>query len=251
MPTQDEFVPQRILLCHAYYRQRGGEDESFEAEANLLEKRGHKVVRYTFDNHDTSNWSTWQIATKGFWNQRVFTDVRQLLQQHAIQLVHCTNLFPFMSGSIYYAARRQHIPVVQALRNYRLTCVNSLLLYQDKVCFDCIGSTLAWHGIQRGCYRNSHVASTIVATQSALQRWLGVQRHLVDWYFTLRTSHDESKSKRVFLKNAFRSNQTSSIRFRKSDRAPVTMSSSWDDYPKRKAFAVYWKLGNKIVRSQA
>src|SRR4029078_1109886 len=47
----------RILLCHNYYQQRGGEDESFEAEASLLEARGHDVVRYTVHNDSVEHMS--------------------------------------------------------------------------------------------------------------------------------------------------------------------------------------------------
>ncbi len=35
----------KVLLCHTYYQQRGGEDEVFDDEATLLEACGHEVVR--------------------------------------------------------------------------------------------------------------------------------------------------------------------------------------------------------------
>jgi hypothetical protein len=36
----------KILLAHAAYQRRGGEDAVVEAEARLLEAHGHSVVRY-------------------------------------------------------------------------------------------------------------------------------------------------------------------------------------------------------------
>ncbi len=40
----------KILLCHNFYLQPGGEDQVFADEGRLLESRGHEVLRYTADN---------------------------------------------------------------------------------------------------------------------------------------------------------------------------------------------------------
>ena len=40
----------KILFCHNYYQQPGGEDQSFAAEASLLESHGHQVLRFTRHN---------------------------------------------------------------------------------------------------------------------------------------------------------------------------------------------------------
>ncbi len=40
----------KVLLCHNYYQQAGGEDQVFTDEAQLLESHGHDVIRYTVHN---------------------------------------------------------------------------------------------------------------------------------------------------------------------------------------------------------
>ncbi len=40
----------RILVCHNFYQQPGGEDQVFADETALLESRGHSVTRYTVHN---------------------------------------------------------------------------------------------------------------------------------------------------------------------------------------------------------
>jgi hypothetical protein len=40
----------KILMLHNFYQQPGGEDESFVAEAEVLEWHGHEVIRYTRHN---------------------------------------------------------------------------------------------------------------------------------------------------------------------------------------------------------
>ena len=46
----------KILMVHNYYQNMGGEDISFKAEADLLEKMGNVVLRYTRDNDEIRNY---------------------------------------------------------------------------------------------------------------------------------------------------------------------------------------------------
>ncbi|MEX1027850.1 MAG: glycosyltransferase [Candidatus Paceibacterota bacterium] len=172
-----------ILLCHAYYQQRGGEDESFDAECRLLKDRGHEFETLTFDNSADAEASRLRQTLSGFWNQTTYRKVRDVLRRTGASVIHCTNLFPFASPAVYWAARREGVAVVQSLRNYRLSCVNSYLMRDGRVCDCCLGRKIAWPGILHGCYRGSHLASAAVAFQFALHRGIGTWRNRVDWYF--------------------------------------------------------------------
>src|ERR1700722_9423408 len=104
----------KVLLAHNYYQQAGGEDQSFAAEARLLEERGHPVVRYTLHNDAIDGMSKLTVAGKTLWNAHVYHEVRQLIRRERPRLLHCTNIFPLISPAIYYAARAEGVPVVQA-----------------------------------------------------------------------------------------------------------------------------------------
>jgi glycosyltransferase involved in cell wall biosynthesis len=101
-----------------------------------------------------------------------------------VEVLHCTNLFPFLTPSVYGVVRRRDVAVVQSVRNYRLSCVNALHLRGGEACESCLGRGIPWSGIRHGCYRGSRAASAAVALQTAWQRWLGISRRAVDWYFT-------------------------------------------------------------------
>ena len=145
----------KVLLCHNYYQQRGGEDLSFEAEADMLRCRGHDVLLYTRHNDDIKNMSRYRAARVTVWNQRTYREVRALIERERPLLVHCTNLFPLISPSVYYAAKAHGLPVVQALRNYRYFCSNSYFLRDGQICERCHRSRASWHGVLYGCYRQS------------------------------------------------------------------------------------------------
>lgn len=175
----------KILLCHNYYQQPGGEDQSFAAEARLLESHGHTVLRYTLHNDAIEQMGRCGAARRTFWNRQVYADLHRLIGRERPQVMHCTNTFPLISPAAYYAARAEGVPVVQSLRNYRLLCPNALFLRDGKVCEDCLGKTFAWPAVLHGCYRGSRAASAVAAAMLAGHRAMRTWTRAVRLYYTL------------------------------------------------------------------
>lgn len=175
----------KLVLCHNYYQQPGGEDQSFAAEARLLEANGHQVVPLTLHNDAIDGMSRSGVARRTLWNSEVYSRVQQLIREEKPDLLHCTNNFPLLSPALYYAARREGVPVVQSLRNYRLLCPNAQLLRDGRVCEDCLGKAVPWPGVMHGCYRDSKTATAVVAALVSGHRLLGTWDRAVDLYFTL------------------------------------------------------------------
>ena len=175
----------KILLCHNYYQQPGGEDQSFAAEARLLEQRGHDVLRFTRHNDAIDGLSRWDVVRRTLWSRQSYRELRRLIRRERPDVMHCTNTFPLISPAAYYAARAEGVPVVQSLRNYRLLCPNALFLRDGRVCEDCLGKTIPWPAIVHGCYRESRAASAVVSLMLAGHRTLRTWTRAVDLYFTL------------------------------------------------------------------
>ncbi len=175
----------KVLLCHNYYQQRGGEDESFEAEAALLEARGHDVVQFTLHNDAVETMSRPAAAMKALFNREVYRKLKSLIAAHQPEVMHCTNIFPLISPAAYYAARDFNVPVVQSLRNYRHMCPGVYLLRDGALCENCLTKRIAWPAVMHGCYRDSRTASAVVAASFGLHRMLGTWHKAVDRYFTL------------------------------------------------------------------
>ncbi len=174
----------KILLCHNHYQQPGGEDQSFAAEAWLLQSQGHEVLRYELHNDAIHDMKSWEVARRTIWNGDSYRELRALIRQERPQIMHCTNTFPLISPAAYYAARREGVAVVQSLRNYRLLCPNAYFLREGGVCEACLNKTFAWPGVQHGCYRESRAATAVVAAMQTVHRLAGTWRRAVDLYFT-------------------------------------------------------------------
>jgi glycosyltransferase involved in cell wall biosynthesis len=175
----------KILLCHTYYTQRGGEDRSFEEERELLRGAGHEVIEYVQHNDAMNAMGRVAAAATTVWNRRAAADVAELVRTRTPDVVHCTNTFPLLSPAVCRAAHRGGAAVVQALRNYRLLCAGSYLLRDDRPCEDCIGRSVPWPAVVHRCYRDSAAASAAVAAMQVVHRAAGTWRRHVDAFFTL------------------------------------------------------------------
>ena len=173
-----------VLMVHNFYQQPGGEDQSFAAEAGLLEAYGHTVCRYTLHNDAIKQMSALRVARATIWNTTAYRELRALIRRVQADVVHFQNTFPLVSPAGYYAAQAEGVPVVQSLRNYRLMCPNGLFFRDGRPCELCLGR-LPWPGVRHACYRNSRPATAAVATMLTVHRALGTWSKHVDAYVAL------------------------------------------------------------------
>jgi glycosyltransferase involved in cell wall biosynthesis len=174
-----------IAVLHNYYQHRGGEDTVFEAEARLLEERGHRVIRYAVHNDSVGGYSQLQLARATVWNPETYKALTALFRTEKPDVVHCHNTLPIISPSAYTAANDAGIPVVQTLHNYRLLCPNALFFRDGHVCEDCLGKTFALPAVVHKCYRGSMPASAVVAGMTAWHRMIGTWEKRVSRYIAL------------------------------------------------------------------
>ncbi len=174
-----------VLLCHNFYQQPGGEDLSFAIEADLLESHGHRVIRYTLHNDQINDMSGWATAWRTVWNGQSYRELRALIQRERPDVMHCMNTFPLISPAAYYAARREGVPVVQSLRNYRLLCPKATFMRDGQACEDCLDKWFPWPAAVHGCYRDSRPASTVVASMLTMHRAIRTWTRVVDMYHVL------------------------------------------------------------------
>lgn len=175
----------RILSIHNRYLIRGGEDQSRELEEKLLQEQGNQVDIYEENNNRVAEIGKVRVAIRTVWSTESYQIVRQKLTENSYNIVHVQNFFPLISPSVYYAANKQGVPIVQTLRNYRLLCANSYFFRDQKVCEDCLGKIIPWPGVVHGCYRDSKLGSLVVVTMQTLHRAISTWKKMVNLYITL------------------------------------------------------------------
>ena len=185
LPVARVGVDMDVLVIHNSYRQRGGEDEVFHTEIEMLRSRGHRVVTYHVSNDLVELRNPATLAAGTIWNSRSYAAIRKLIRTEKPQLAHVHNTLPLISPSAYYAAKREGLPVVQTLHNYRLLCPAGTLYRDGATCMECVDRKTALPAVAHRCYRDSTAASATVASMLEIHRVLGTWTRAVDIYIAL------------------------------------------------------------------
>src|SRR5882757_8921508 len=175
----------KILMLHNRYLVPGGEDQSSAAEVALLRGHGHAVEFLEEDNRRVEQLGKARTALRTVWSRESYRRIDEKLRGGQFDILHVQNFFPLWSPSVYYAASRNRVPVVQTLHNYRLMCANALLFRDQHLCQECLGRFLPWRGVVHACYRNSRAASAVVASMVGAHKLAGTWRKRVAMYIAV------------------------------------------------------------------
>jgi glycosyltransferase involved in cell wall biosynthesis len=174
----------RILIAHNTYRYSGGEDVVVNAEREMLLQQGHEVMLYERDNHDLEEMSRLGRGLNLVWSSRTTNDIRALVAKWQPDVLHVHNVHALISPSLYWAAFKAGVPVVQTLHNFRLLCPQATFLRAGEICTDCVGK-LPWRSVARKCYRDSAVESAAVTAGLGVHRMLGTYGEKVSRFIAL------------------------------------------------------------------
>lgn len=173
----------KLLILHNRYRFAGGEDRVVQEEKSLLEANGHEVMLLEEHNHKIASvWDTAITSGKAIYSFAAKKKVKAVINHFAPEIVHVHNFFPLLSPAVYDACYSAQVPVVQTLHNYRLACPKAIPFRDGKICEDCIGKLIPWSSILHGCYRHSHLQSSVVAAMTTYHRMRGTWRERVNAY---------------------------------------------------------------------
>ncbi|MBD1395616.1 glycosyltransferase family 4 protein [Pontibacter sp. JH31] len=176
----------RILSIHNYYKQAGGEDTVFHAEADLLEQHGHQVEKLTFSNKEVNSLTEKLKAALGvMYNPDSARRVEERIKAFQPDVIHVHNFFPLLSPAVFYVAHRLQVPIVMTLHNYRLVCPSALLYYKGRVQLENLHKTFPWGAIRQKVYRNSAVQTASVVLTTGMHKLLGTWQHKVDKFIAL------------------------------------------------------------------
>lgn len=174
----------RILTAHNYYHYPGGEDVVFAQEKSLLERHGHEMFSYERSNDELESRSLLSRvlgASTAVWSRTSYAEFSQLLRRVSPDIVHVHNTFLAISPSVFWACKDAGIPVVHTVHNYRLLCPNTAFYRHGQPCERCAGGNM-WHGIARGCYRSSRLATSVAASTTLYNWHRGTWTSAIDRY---------------------------------------------------------------------
>jgi glycosyltransferase involved in cell wall biosynthesis len=177
-----ESTPLRIVVCHNYYQQRGGEDQVFEDEVALLRSHGHEVIPFTRRSSPVHGLETISAAAGTIWNRSAAKELAEIVTDEHIDIVHFHNWLPLISLAAPIAARAAGAAIVQSIQNYRFACPKGTFFRDGEICESCLGKQIPWPAVQHGCYRDSRASSALVAAALTTHRTKGTMSNSIDAY---------------------------------------------------------------------
>jgi glycosyltransferase involved in cell wall biosynthesis len=170
----------RILQVHNFYQIPGGEDVVVRNEKRLLEEHGHTVYTYYRTNAELKKQGIigkLKLPFTAVYSLRTAREVKKLIRENQIEIVHVHNTLTMVSPSVFYAAFKCNVPVVQTLHNFRMLCPAGSFFRDNVICEECVKDGLGC-AVRHSCYRNSKVQSFVSAMILKIHRMLGTYRRV-------------------------------------------------------------------------
>lgn len=167
---------EKILVVHNYYQIPGGEDTVVANEKRMLEKHGHEVILYSRNNTELKNMSFLKKILLPFttiFNIRTYKEIKKIIKDQKIEIVHVHNTLNLISPSVYYAACSMHVPVVQTIHNFRLLCPGATFYRDSHICEDCVKYGLKC-AVKHSCYRGSKIQTLACVISTWFHRMTGI-----------------------------------------------------------------------------
>ena len=165
---------------HNFYQIPGGEDVVVRNEKRLLEEHGHTVFTYYRTNKELKEKGIWGKLCLPFtavYSFRTVREVKKIIRENKIDIVHVHNTLTMVSPSVFYAAFRCHVPVVQTLHNFRMLCPAGSFFRDNVICEECVADGLRC-AVRHKCYRGSTAQTVVSAMILKIHRMLGTYRRV-------------------------------------------------------------------------
>lgn len=175
-----------ILQVHNYYQIPGGEDTVVANEKKILEQNGHKVITYYRNNSEIKKMNLLQklgLPLLFLFNLKTYTEIKKIIREEKIDIVHVHNTLNLISPAVYYAAIKMKIPVIQTLHNFRLICPAATLYRDGKTCEKCLETGLM-NSVKYACYRNSRLQTLMCVLNLKLHKAIGIYKKINYIYLT-------------------------------------------------------------------
>src|SRR2546423_13659470 len=143
----------RILFCNKYnYPFSGTEVYLFEA-MKLLRSQGHEVALFSmadprgqptpYDQHfvphiDFKNSKGWlhkaRLTAHAIYSREARRRIRAMIKDFRPDVAHVRNIYHHLSPSILWELKKQRVPVVYHLNDFKVLCASYNLLLRGEAC---------------------------------------------------------------------------------------------------------------------
>ncbi|HUA14238.1 MAG TPA: glycosyltransferase family 4 protein [Verrucomicrobiae bacterium] len=188
-----------MLYCNKYnYPFSGTEVYLFEL-MELMRGQGHEVALFSmaddrgepthYDRHFVPHidfkqrsgvWPGAVQAVHAVYSRDARRRMRAMIRDFRPDVAHVRNIYHHLTPSILWELKKQDIPVLYHINDFKLLCPSYNLVAKGQPCEACRGGKF-WHVLRPQCYPGMGARATLAA-EAYLHRWLGTYQKCVDLF---------------------------------------------------------------------
>lgn len=182
----------KILVINNNFYLRGGAERAFFDMACILEKKGHQVAHFSAktENDYNSPWKKYfvkyyelsdstkfgifhkmKIVSRIWYNFETRRKICALIQEFKPDVAHMHNIFHHLSPSVICELKKQGVPIVWTLHDYKVVSPSYNLNIGGKIWEENKGGKM-YKCITDKCVYNSYAKSTVCVIEALLHKAL-------------------------------------------------------------------------------
>src|SRR6266404_487382 len=191
----------RVLYCNKYnYPFSGTEAYLFELMGRMRE-RGHDTALFSMDHGHPSAFAgrsylipylnfkdpnasfpkKVRMAAHALYSPSARRRMRSCIEDFAPDLAHIRGIYHHLSPSILWELKRQRIPVIYHLNDFKILCPNYNFVAHGQSCELCLGGNY-FHAVTENCHAGPRSSALVLAAEAYLHKWLRTYQRCVDLF---------------------------------------------------------------------
>ncbi|MGZ5017287.1 MAG: glycosyltransferase family 4 protein [Methylobacter sp.] len=177
----------KILIANKFFFRNGGSETVMFQERDYLLGSGCDVVDFSMrdERNLPSPYEMHFVCSRRYsggasklgdalsliHSPEAVRNISRLIKETKPDLMHCHNIYHQLTPSIISAAKKQGVPVVLTLHDYKPVCPTYNRLRDDKPCSDCLDGDFS-HVLRNRC-AGSMGKSALLYAEAVVQRFMG------------------------------------------------------------------------------
>ncbi len=191
----------RILYCNKYdYPFSGTECYLFDL-IQRMNARGHETALFSMDHGKPSSFKghgyrvpfinfkdteatffhKLRMAAHAIYSPSAKRAMRNCIHSFAPDLAHVRSIYHHLSPSILWELKRQRVPVLYHLNDFKMLCPAYNFVSQGETCNACEDSAFH-HVVTNGCYPGSRASAVVLAAEAYFHKWLRTYQSCVNLF---------------------------------------------------------------------
>ncbi len=182
----------KVLMANKFFFRNGGSETVMFQERDFLLRNGHEVVDFSMrdarnlpsahemhfvGNRSYAGGGSGKLAKVAdvlsfIHSSEAVKNISRLIAETKPDLVHCHNIYHQLTPSIIGAARKQGVPVVLTLHDYKPVCPTYNRLRNGQPCSDCLDGDF-YNVLRNRCADGSLGKSALLYAEALAQRFMG------------------------------------------------------------------------------